>query len=240
LRPFEAAARQLLDGAVAWLPGDLLDAVPGLHCVPVEARAAAAVVSASIGADLLVVGSRGRGPVTGLLGSVSHQAAHHAACPVAVVPPGWPDERPVERIVVGVDGSTTSTDALWWALEEAARWDARLSIVHGWHTPFPVEPYGVVVTPRDQERYTRGAHRLIEAMLEAADRAGVAMPRAVEHVVADDAAGPALVKAAVEHDLLVVGSRGRGGFAALLLGSVALQCLHHAPCPVVVVKHRPH
>lgn len=235
MAPYEAAAKALIDDAVAEIPPARRTSLRNLQRITVPDSAGSALVEASKGADLLVVGQRGRGPLTGLLGSVSHQVVHHAACPVTVVPVNWPATAVPARIVAGIDGSEPSQVALRWALEEAARWSSDLVVVHAWNTPYPVEPWGLVVTPRDQETFAQSSRELIEAMVDRAVADGARRPRSWTARTVEDAAGPALVHAALEADLLVVGSRGRGGFAALLVGSTSLQCLHRAHCPVTVV-----
>jgi nucleotide-binding universal stress UspA family protein len=151
------------------------------------------------------------------------------------VPPQWPSERSPARIVVGVDGSPESARALRWALDEAELWGSALVVVHSWYTPYPVEPWGMVLTPRDRNVFQQEAHDLINDMVKLAVADGATRPPQLTVTSIEDASGPALVHASADADLLVVGSRGRGGFKALLLGSTSLHCLHHATCPVVVV-----
>lgn len=236
LSRYEAAAKALVDGAVASIPAAQRQALRNLQRITVPDGAGRALVDASRGADLLVVGQRGRGALTGLLGSVTHQCVHHAPCPVTVVPVEWPATRPPKRIVVGVDGSEPSSHALRWALEEAARWDGELVVAHAWNTPYPVEPWGLVVTPKDRDLFERHSRDVIETMVAEAVAAGAPQVHAWTARSIEDASGPALVHAAGDADLLVVGSRGRGGFAALLVGSTSLHCVHHATVPVTVVR----
>ena len=152
-----------------------------------------------------------------------------------MIPGDWPVDTAPKRIVVGIDGSGGSARALRWAMDEAARWSVPLTVVHSWYTPYPVEPWGVVVTPEDRELFIEEARTLTDRMLAAAVEDGASQPPKVVPMTIEEAAGPALVDAAADADMLVVGSRGRGGFAALLLGSTSLHCLHHAERPVVVV-----
>ncbi|HEX4820401.1 MAG TPA: universal stress protein [Acidimicrobiales bacterium] len=231
---YEAAAKAYVDEVVGTIHAKQRAALPSLQRVVIPSAPGAALVDASERASMLVVGRRGRGAVTGLLGSVSHQCVHHAHCPVTVVPPDW-TQMPVRKIVVGIDGSAESERALRWALAEAAQWRAELVVVHAWFTPYPVEPWGVVVTPTDRDRFDVEARELIEASVSAAVRDGAPEPSWAAMAI-EDASGSALVQASSDADLLVVGSRGRGGFRALLLGSTSLQCLHHAHCPVTVVR----
>jgi len=233
--PYEAHAKQLLDEAIAAVPPRLRAAVPTVQPVAVRDRPSPALLDACRNADLLVVGTRGSGAVTGLLGSVSHQCVHHAACPVVVVPPTWPTDRFPSRIAVGVDGSEGSAVALNWALQEAARWESAVTVIHSWATPYPVEPWGMVVTPRSRDQFVREARELIDNMVDSAVAGGCPRPNSLTSLPVEDASGPALVQASADTDLLVMGSRGRGGFAALLLGSTSVFCLNHAHCPVVAV-----
>lgn len=139
-------------------------------------------------------------------------------------------------IVVGVDGSTSAQAALRFALAEARRRGATLRAVAAWH--LPVAAYGGAFVPPDPELASElepGVRRTLErALADAGDEAeGVE----VEPVVREGAPARVLLEEAGEADLLVVGSRGLGGFRGLLLGSVSQQCSHHAPCPVVIVPH---
>ena len=237
LAPYEAAAKLLVDDAVSSLHVKERNALRDVQRITIPDSGGAALVEASKGADLLVVGQRGRGPLRGLLGSVSHQCVHHARCPVTVVPIEWPSTQPPSRIVVGVDGSDASKVALRWALEESALWGSELVVAHAWNTPYPVEPWGMVVTPRDRGVFEQQAQELIETMVAAEIAAGAPTVSWTVRAI-EDASGPALVRASEDTDLLVVGSRGRGGFAALLVGSTSLHCLHHANCPVTIVPRR--
>ncbi len=194
---------------------------------------ALALIDASAGAELLVVGARGSGGFKELLlGSVSHQCVEHAHCPVVVVHGGSedPDRSPAERrIVVGVDGSEGAERALRWALEEASIRDAAVEGRFAWQ----VNPATVPGT-HGFEREEAAARGITEhAELLARQWApGVRFDAVAE----PDATVPSLVDASVQAGLLVVGARGRGGFRGVLLGSVARQCADHARCPVVVVR----
>jgi nucleotide-binding universal stress UspA family protein len=232
---FEAGAKQRLDHVVAAVSATLRDDVASVNLLTPCGGASRALLEASEDADLLVVGQRGRGALLGLLGSVSHQCVHHVRCPIAVVPTDWPSGATPERVVVGVDGSSGSAAALRWAMDEAALWGTPLTVVHSWYTPYPVEPWGVVVTPDDRELFIGDALAMIDEMVTTAEHGGARRPAKVVPMTIEEAAGPALVHASDAADLLVVGSRGRGGFSALLLGSTSLHCVHHAECPVIVV-----
>jgi len=135
------------------------------------------------------------------------------------------------RIVVGVDTSRTSLKALEWALAEAALRGASVELVHAFPRPELVGMTMVVTLPSDDE--LRDASRqILTDSLEAVGGAG-GIP--VEFKVGSGGAASVLVETALGADLLVIGSRGLGGFRGLLLGSVTQQVIAHAPCPVVVI-----
>jgi nucleotide-binding universal stress UspA family protein len=143
-------------------------------------------------------------------------------------------------IVVGVDDSEGATEALRFAFEEARLRQARLCAVHAWQFGY-IGAWGIegAVPVLGAER---GEHRrTAEAALEATIRKAIPDPGDVEVQcrVLEGAAAAVLVEESRVADLLVVGSRGHGGFAQLLLGSVSQQCAHHAECPVVIVRSKP-
>jgi nucleotide-binding universal stress UspA family protein len=135
-------------------------------------------------------------------------------------------------VVVGVDGSAGAKAALRWALAEARLRNLPVRAVHAW-------PLGYIGGNVKGYPYW-GGHRAAEDLLERAiaDVGTEAEGVEIERQVAQGPAAEVLVQAASPDDLLVVGSRGHGGFTGLLLGSVSQQCVHHAGCPVVVV-HSP-
>jgi nucleotide-binding universal stress UspA family protein len=134
----------------------------------------------------------------------------------------------MERIVVGVDGSQAARDALHWAVNEGRRRNAVVEAVYAWHQPFTGYEY---MGEMNLGGFEEEARQALDAAVDAVDTTGVSVER---KLVAGGAAG-ALVEAAKGAELLVVGSRGRGGFSGLLLGSVSQQAAHHAPCPVVII-----
>jgi nucleotide-binding universal stress UspA family protein len=193
---------------------------------------ARALLEASAGADLLVVGSRGLGGFRGLLlGSVSQQCAEHSAVPVAVVRarPGAPLS---EHVLVGVDGSANSQRALAWALAEARVRQAPLTVVHSWE-PVVFPAFGMVSPYDDTELLRAAAEELVRGQVRKA--VGDTDDVVIDVRVTPDRPADALLYLAKRATVVVVGSRGRGGFAPLLLGSVSHKLLHHAPCPVVVI-----
>ena len=138
-------------------------------------------------------------------------------------------------IVVGVDQSEGAKAALRFALEEARLRQAKLRVVHAWQFGYIGAPGFEGSLPAvggDLAEF----HEAAEAALDETLRGVVADGVAIERRVDQGAAAPALIEESRDADLLVVGSRGHGGFAQLLLGSVSQQCAQHAFCPVVIVR----
>jgi nucleotide-binding universal stress UspA family protein len=142
---------------------------------------------------------------------------------------------PAPRIVVGVDGSPGSATALRWALDEARLRSATLDVVHAWTAPYVYGPLGMYGYTLDPAEFEREAKQVVEKLLRDAE---VADDGRVRPVVTEGRPAAVLIAAAEGADLLVVGSRGLGGFAGLALGSVSHQCVHHAACPVVVIPEQ--
>jgi nucleotide-binding universal stress UspA family protein len=143
-----------------------------------------------------------------------------------------PSER--STIVVGVDGSEGSQRALRFALDEARLRNASLKLVAAWNIPVAVYA-GPAVIPFSPEEFADSARAALEQALETlGDRGDVP----VETLVKEGHPADILIATAGADDLLVVGSRGLGGFRGLLLGSVSMQCAQHAKCPVAIVPHR--
>jgi nucleotide-binding universal stress UspA family protein len=180
-------------------------------------------------AALLVVGTRGRGGFAGLLlGSVAIAVAVHAECPVVVVR-GTP--APDGPIVVGVDGDGENEAALGVAFEEAARRSVPLVAVHAWSEavldPFLVPLLDRSAVQAEQEKALEGRLAVWTGKYPGVDVRGVIVVDGAARELVDRSAGAALV---------VVGSRGRGPVSGPLLGSVSQAVLHHAACPVAVVR----
>ena len=140
----------------------------------------------------------------------------------------------MQRIVVGVDGSQGARRALEWAVDEAKLRDAQLVVIHAWLEPAAVA-VGSVITAGgvEPEIFEETAERTLADVLGAVDT--TELPQGIESHVVAGAPAHALLDAAKDADVLVVGSRGLGGFTGLLLGSVSQQVAHHATCPVVIV-----
>jgi nucleotide-binding universal stress UspA family protein len=138
---------------------------------------------------------------------------------------------PMRTIVVGVDGSPDADRALNWAIDEAKRNTMKLLLVHGVEIgAAAASPYGSGLV---LEQLEEGGRDVLEKAVELVRARGVEAEGRMEI----GSCAHALIEASRDADLLVVGSRGHGGFAGLLLGSVSSACVHHAHCPVVVVPH---
>lgn len=197
-----------------------------------------------------VVGTRGRGGFADrVLGTVSSALPAHAYCPTVVVPlrgaprpatdlaeDSLPPISPVHRIVVGVDGSPQAEIALRAAIVEAKAWDAELIAVTGVPLGQGVGMLSWLPAAIDREQVladvTEGLNVVIDRAL--VDHPGFSVRR---HVL-DGSGAELLTEFSTATDLIIVGSRGRGGFAGLLLGSTSQAVLHHASCPVMVVTNR--
>lgn len=190
------------------------------------------LIDRSAAARMIVLGHRGRGAVRcALLGSVSAVVVRHAHCPVAIVH-GISETDPVaaaQPVVVGVDGSAGSLPALRMAFEEAGRRSARLIVVRAWG-----DTTGFELPARGWESIRRAEEELLDKQIAEVAADFPAVPTA--RIVACDNPVRALLEYAERAQLLVVGSHGRGGFAAMTLGSVSTAVLHYATCPVLVVR----
>jgi nucleotide-binding universal stress UspA family protein len=140
----------------------------------------------------------------------------------------------MSTIVVGVDGSAGARAALRWACDEAQLRHAQLRVVHAWGMPYMPAGVGYVPLPEPtlRDAAKAGARHVLDEELGAIEPGSVT----VEAVLAEGSPVAVLLEAGKNADLLVVGSRGHGGFVELLLGSVGQQLTQHAPCPVVVVR----
>lgn len=210
--------------------------------------AAGVLVEMSQRAELAVVGTRGRGGFAErLLGTVSSALPAHSSCPTVVVPlrengrPLADDEpapapKPLARIVVGVDGSTQSEIALRHAIAEAELWGAELVAVAGVPVASMTGVLAWVPSAVDTEQMLKDFEEGVAGTLDRclAGHDGLSVRR----IVLDGTGAELLTEFSVATDLVVVGSRGRGGFAGLLLGSTSQAVLHHSQCPVMVVTDR--
>jgi nucleotide-binding universal stress UspA family protein len=144
-------------------------------------------------------------------------------------------------IVVGVDGSEESIAALRWALEEARLRDTTVRALRAWELPYASPPLEPLLPGSGFPQFAVDVDEIRGAVEEQLDRVvseavGDAAGVRIEQELVQGHAADELVKASKGADLLVVGSRGHGGFSGLLLGSVSQACVQHARCPVVVVR----
>ena len=144
-------------------------------------------------------------------------------------------EQMSRRIVVGVDGSASSIEALRWATRHAELVDATVEAVIAWH--FPMVLGGYAWPPAGMPETTDFAGLAGKVLAEAlASAVGDGDRGRITEVVKEGNAAQVLIDRADGADLLVVGSRGHGGFTEALLGSVSQHCVHHSRCPVVIIR----
>lgn len=143
--------------------------------------------------------------------------------------------QPSGLIVVGVDGSPQGDAALEFALQEAARWGDSVHVVTAWHVDLPPLSYPTLPQAGTLPSRSELKAHAEDIQRQALERAGVPGDAPVSTEVVEGLAGHALVEAARDARLLVVGSRTVGEIRAVLLASVSRYCAHHASCPVVVV-----
>jgi nucleotide-binding universal stress UspA family protein len=230
-----------VDGAMdPWMEGFIAEVLgedgAAVKRAPASGSAAAALLEEAEDADTLIVGTRGHGGLAGvIMGSVSHQLANHTPCPLTVVPASNGAAGAADGpIVVGVDGSSNAQTALRWAAERAARTGLGLRVVMAWRGEAAGWLAGTEVQTswpsfEDLEQQAR------EMLGEVIDEAGLPEGLEPELVLGEGAPASVLREAADGGSMLVLGSRGRGGFMGLLLGSVTSHTLNHIFCPTTVV-----
>jgi nucleotide-binding universal stress UspA family protein len=198
--------------------------------------AAKYLIDASGRADTVVVGTQGRrGLARVMLGSTAAQVAAHSQCPVVVVRQGPPTAVSTDRrVIVGIDNAGVSHDAVAYAFAQASSRGASLTVVHGWWLEYAGDVFAVPYTGGEHEELEMSQRALVaesiagwsEKYPDVEVRQQIVRAEPVELLTKDSAGA----------DLLVVGSRGRGGFRGLLLGSVSRHVLQVAQCPVAVVR----
>ena len=219
---------------------------PGLDVATVLApeEAPAVLLNEAVRGDVIVVGSRGLGAVRAImLGSVSSRTASHAPCPVIVVPEaeagggsGAGDQQHHGKVVVGVDGSESSRRALRFALRHALLTGSSVEVVNSWEVPLPqdAESLAVDAEAMHEEVFDRQSEEIVAGVLaEVVDDQTEDLD--ISAVRMQDDPVEALIRASRDADLLVVGSRGRGGVRGLIMGSTSQGVLHHAKVPVAVL-----
>ncbi len=228
----EEEGQMLLDAAVKTVEEAAGDTRVEVTTDMVAGSSVPVLADLSAEAQLMVVGSRGRGAFArGLLGSVSTGLVHHAKCPVAIVH----DEDPLmphpaqAPVVVGVDGSPASDRAVAIAFEQASFRGVDLVAVHAWSDSGVFEFPGVDWSQLQAIGETTLSERLAGWQENYPDVL-------VRRVVVADRPAHQLLEQAESAQLLVVGSRGRGGLAGMLLGSVSTAIVHAARMPVIVAR----
>lgn len=230
-REHEGFIRTAVDRALAVSPGLAIESV-------VTLGSPAVTLPNSVESDgVLVVGSVGRtGRLAELLGSVATAVVHHASVPVVVVPSKYSrKDKSMSKIVVGTDGSAPALEAMQWAYDEARLAKADLVVVHGWEYPYQDgSSAGSSVRERMKQDAAAELDRAVSSILTRSAADGVTVRTAlVEKLPAQ-----ALIDESADADLVVVGSRGRGGLTSMLLGSVSRAVVQHATCPIAVIRHR--
>ncbi|WP_431945200.1 universal stress protein [Micromonospora marina] len=229
----DEAARQQVEELVRKAAADAAADRPGLtvHGEVFDGPPALVLQERSAEAGMLVLGSRGHGGFGGLLaGSTAVSVTAHAHCPVVVVRDG--QTATSGPVVVGSDGSESALRALGFAVERAAQRDVPLRVLRAW------EPPGDRWVPPDfdPEQVAASERAAAEAELAPWRESFPDVPAEIEAV--PGSASSLLVEASRSAQLVVVGSRGRGGLRGMLLGSVSQQLIQHSHCPVAVVRER--
>lgn len=219
--------------AEAHLTKAIGDTDPGLldRARVIEAHPGVGLCEAAKGAELLVVGTRGRSAlVASLLGSVSSYCAKHSPVPVAVIPEDFPATKPLANVLVGVDGSENSERALRWTIDHMAP-DGRVFAVGAlsmWgYMDGEFDPPPEVLEKRVRERVEDSVAKVKGYPYDG--------PAVEIHTAARDARVALRDMAGSKADLLVVGARGVTGIPFLVLGSVSTALVHHPKVPTVVI-----
>jgi nucleotide-binding universal stress UspA family protein len=226
-------ARELAQAVTSAARGQALETAPDVDVAAdfVIGPATERLLEAAESADLMVLGSRGRGGLADLLGSVSRRVATHARCPVVVVRDG--DGTADGPVVAGVDDSPAADTVLRAAFEAAADRSVGLIVVRSHLPVIPLWPSTMVadVDPRGQDVAEQAR---LDELLEPWRAKYPDVPAGT--VLTREGAAAALVAASRTAQLVIVGSRGRGVVAGALRGSVGLHLLHHAHCPVYLAR----
>jgi nucleotide-binding universal stress UspA family protein len=142
------------------------------------------------------------------------------------------------RIVVGVDGSPSSRTALRWAIRQANCTNGTVDAVLAWQIPMMLQSYGMApIYVEGDGSFEENANKTIDAVIS--EEVEPADSGRVRSLVINGHPAEVLLDVAVGADLLVVGNRGHGEFAKALLGSVSQNCVHHASCPVLIMRGEP-
>jgi len=235
--PPDGGLRHQAEDIVAEAIARARTAVPGLQITGevIPGSGGGVLIGCSRTASLIVVGDRGLGAFLGLLlGSVAVHVAAHATCPVMVSRGKTDTSLPV---LLAVDGSPANEPAVGFAFAEASARGVPLVALHVWSHPASTGPGDMQPLVYDEGLVQDEEMRVLAEALAGWDDQypDVDVRRHVVH----GHVRKTIIDATGGAQLVVVGARGRGGFAGLLLGSVSQSVLHHASCPTVIVPH-PH
>ncbi|MDO3705646.1 universal stress protein [Micromonospora sp. C28SCA-DRY-2] len=232
--PPGSGLRQQAERLVAEAVAEAEAAVPGLRVSGeiIDGEAAAVLLGESPAAAMIVLGDRGLGGFSALVvGSVAVQVASYADCPVLVA---RGSDRADGPVVVGVDGSETSRLAAEFAVEEASVRGAEVLALHAYRHPVSTGPGDMQPLVYDDTELRSDEQRLVAEVTSGLAERWPDVPIARRTVRGRPAA--VLNDASRQAQLVVVGRQGRGEFTGLLLGSVSQAVLHHADCPVAVIR----
>jgi nucleotide-binding universal stress UspA family protein len=227
----------LQDLGTQWLDEAAVAALAAAPGITVRTRSVmtpdvSQLIDESTRARMVVVGSRGLGGFTGiLLGSTAAALAAHAHSPTVVVRGTTATDGPV---VVGVDGSPTSEAAIGFAFEAASVREAPLTAVLSWTDPLIEDAVQATHFTATEIEEAQGRELLLAERLAGWQEKYPDV--AVERILVRGRPATALLRIAEHARLLVVGSRGHGGFTGMLLGSTSQALVNHAPCPVAIVR----
>ena len=198
----------------------------------IEGHPGAALCDAAREGALLVVGSPGRSPAAdALVGATGSYCIRHSQVPAAVVPSGFPADKPIRSIVVGVDGSSHAEHGLRWALDHARPGDQIVAV-----GALPTWGFTDAGTDPLPGRVERAVRARVEKSVERVVGASEGGPSVTIRVVGRDARTALRDRVGSSADLVVVGARGLGLVRFLLLGSVSSALAHHPRVPTVVVR----
>lgn len=227
--------RKILTGAVTKAGADL--ASVDLRVVEGNAPKVVRAIAREPGVDLVVVGSRGRGPTADwFLGSTSHSLSHDCPKPLVIVPAGVVASTAGERvshIVVGTDGSVGADSAVVWAADEARRTGSLLELVVAWTWTAPFLPVDTDLSLPMDAALDKAAQDMLRKTVDRLDLHGLN----VKLTVHEGPAGQVLIDRSRDAGMLVVGRRGLGRAREVFLGSVSHECSHRSAVPVVVVPN---
>jgi len=230
---YERSARQILESAEETLRSSWSGARPAdVRTVTAHAAVVPALLEASESAQMVVVGNRGRGRLARLvLGSVSGGLLHRARCPVAVIRAEADIPAADGPIVVGIDGSRASEAATALAFDEASRRRVDLVALHAWR-----DVGSDLIMEADWHQYKAEGRALLAEHLAGWQKRYPDVT--VEQELVCDEPAHWLAEASRRAQLVVVGSRGRGGFAGMLLGSTSSAVAQTSSAPLIVVRGR--